>query len=209
MKVTVFGASGKVGRLLTTELLDKGYDVTAFVHSNKLDIQGKPRLKIITGDIHNPADVARAIYGSDAVVCALGSWGSKKKDIVCASTVNIVPAMEEAGIKRFVSVTGAVAKLPAEKFTFIQLAGRLMFGRFALPILLDAEQHLKILQQSHLSWTVLRSPPMTNKDTKIYHLSLSSPAPWASISRYGVAKAMVDLIEKDTFICEAPYISAK
>lgn len=209
MRVAVLGASGKVGRLLTELLLERGHSVTALVHSNKNTLPTHEKLNVISGDVHSPNDITALIKDSDVVVSCLGSWGTKTKDIVSSATINLLPAMEKAGIKRVVSVTGSAAVLPDEKLTLMQSMAHTSLGLVAKPILKDAEKHLSLLAGSNLNWTSVRSPVMTSNSRTTYKLSDKPPAPWATISRKAVVVAIVDLIENDTTHSKALFISAK
>jgi len=209
MHIALFGASGKVGSQLLNVLLERGHNVTVLVHNKKLKLAEVPNLKIITGDIYNPADVFKVIDSCEVVVSTLGSWGSKNKDIVSTATKNIIPAMEKARVKRFVSVTGGSAKLPNEKFSLIPNAMHFILGFTAKPIVNDAEEHLRLLASSNLDWTSIRAPIMTNQDTSKYRLSMEPVQPWATISRHAVVTAMLNVIENDTFHAAAPFISSK
>ncbi len=120
-QITVFGASGKVGRLVVAELLGRGHNVVAFVHSQKLtekdfvrdsvhDAKATKNIRIVQGDIYNAVQVAAALSGSQAVISVLGSWGTKRKDILCSAMRAIIPAMEQQHIQRIVSLTGHDAR---------------------------------------------------------------------------------------------------
>src|SRR5690242_9717687 len=101
MIVPVFGASGRVGRLVVAEALARGHTVRAFIHrTNNFELH--PQLSVAQGDIHDPQAVKQAIQGSDAVISTLASWGSSTKDIVSAAMRTIIPAMEAAGIERII-----------------------------------------------------------------------------------------------------------
>lgn len=209
MRITILGASGNIGHRLTKALLDNGHEVTAFVHSNDLTGISSEKLHIVKGDVHNPSDVQEAVAGSEMVVSTLGSWGSKTKDIVGTAIENAVPAMQASGIKRIVSLTGSAARVPGQIETFTEKTTRFLLSAIAKPILTDGEKSLRILSESKLDWTVIRSPAMSNKKSAEFKLSDKSSAPWARISRGAVVAALVELIEKGGFSEQAPFISSK
>jgi len=66
----------------------------------------------------------------------------------------------------------------------------------AKKILFDSEEHLRILSESNINWSSVRSPNMTNKRSASYKLSMIPAAPWATISRNAVVAAMVEIIRK-------------
>jgi putative NADH-flavin reductase len=145
MKILVFGASGKVGRLVITELLGRGHEVTAFVHSHELP--DTPHLTSVRGDIYDRSSVQAAIANQEVIISALSSWGSKDKNVLSTAMQMIVPAAEAAGIRRLVSLTGDGAQAAGDSVS---------------------------LAHSKLNWVVLRSPVMTNRPAGRYALSVKS-----------------------------------
>ena len=76
-KVLVTGADGFIGSHLTESLLEKGYDVKAFVYYNSfnnwgwLDTLPKEKLdqiEIFAGDVRDPNGVRTAMKGVDQVL---------------------------------------------------------------------------------------------------------------------------------------------
>jgi putative NADH-flavin reductase len=61
--------------------------------------ENNPNLEIAKGDIYNTTYINSAMEGVDAVVSALGSWGTPKKDILTAGMRNIIPAMQKNKVK--------------------------------------------------------------------------------------------------------------
>ncbi len=51
MQITIFGASGKIGRIVVSILLAKGYSVVAFAYSNP-KFEPTQNLTIVQGDVH-------------------------------------------------------------------------------------------------------------------------------------------------------------
>src|SRR2546425_5493982 len=69
MNVLVTGASGLVGRQVVACLLDAGRAVTAFVRTpGRLGYLARERLAVVTGTVEDPAAIARAAEGCDAVI---------------------------------------------------------------------------------------------------------------------------------------------
>ncbi len=208
MRIAIFGASGKVGRLVVKGALDAGHDVTAFAHHDPKFAKDS-RLRIVRGDIHDSKDVAAAVKGADVVISALGSWGTKTKDIVGSGIANIIPAMEAAGAERIISLTGADARADGDK---LGLLHRLTHAAIQVTpprkILADGERHIRLLEQSGLDWTVIRSPVMNEKgDPKGFRFSTDRPAPWATVNRRSVALAILELIDDDSRSRQAPFIT--
>lgn len=72
MRVTVFGASGKIGSLVVDDLLTRGHGVTAYVRDpGKLNIS-HPNLITVVGELSDADRIRQAVRGADAVISALG-----------------------------------------------------------------------------------------------------------------------------------------
>lgn len=205
MRITVFGASGKVGQLVVAELLRRGHSVKAFVH-NHSPFEADDRLSVIKGDVHDVQAVAQAVEGSQAVVSALGSWGTASKDILSSAVENIIPAMHAHGIRRIISVTGADARFAGDELSLVHRISYKLINVLGSQVVRDGEAHLAKLDASGLDWTMIRSPIMTSQPTQTYKLIRTRPMPWHTVPRQAVAVAMADAINNTTHNRQAPYI---
>jgi uncharacterized protein len=70
-RIALFGASGMIGGRIVSEALDRDHDVVAVVHRAKLT-RTHPALRVVTGDVLDPASVISAATGQDVVVNAVG-----------------------------------------------------------------------------------------------------------------------------------------
>lgn len=208
MNITVFGANGRVGSKIVARLLSDGHSVTAFIHGSSR-LPEHEKLKLVQGDIHKSADVLKAVTGSEAVVSALGSWGTKSKDILTAGMQNIIPAMEQLGLRRIVSLTGGGAVDSTDKPSAFDKATHALMNMVAPQILRDGEAHIALLRASSLDWTVVRSPIMLERANSGYELVTTPPVVWAIIRRDDVVAAMVNLVLGNDLTKSAPFIVRK
>ncbi len=206
MQVTVFGASGKVGQLVVEELLAKKHQPVVFVHRHN-PFEGNTMVKVVQGDIYSADDVARSLQGSDAVLSTLGSWGTKRKDVLSSAMRTIIPTMNDLGLYRIVSLTGADAPdIAVDRPTILQKLSQRLSGLLLGKIVKDGQTHINLLRASNLRWTVIRSPVMTNFGSNNYALRLKWPLPIRTITRRAVAQSIVDQLEADDFVRSAPTI---
>jgi len=204
MKVVVFGASGKVGRQIVRRLLDKEQSVVAFVHT-KNPFADNPSLRVIRGDIYRPQNVDNALKGADVVISVLGSWGTKKQDVVSSGIKNIITAMEKHKIHRIISLTG-IAFWEEDKPSFVDKFTHFLLKLGAPKILKDGEDHIERLRSSGLDWTVIRSPVMTSSRSSDYILVDKLAGLFATIPRSAVARAIIEQIKSSEYINKAPVI---
>jgi nucleoside-diphosphate-sugar epimerase len=104
MKILVTGATGKVGSRLVQRLVRRGDDVRALVRDkSKLDAKG---VSAVVGDLLDPASLAAAVKGIDAVVhCAAFFRGATEAQAHATNdqgTRHLADAARSAGVKRFV-----------------------------------------------------------------------------------------------------------
>lgn len=204
MIVVVFGANGRVGRLVVEGLLAQSHTVRAFVYSEANGYDA--RVTIIRGDVHDILTVDSALAGADVVVSCLGSWGTKSKDILTSGMRSIIPSMKRHGIRRIVSLTGADARAKRDTPDGIHRLSHFVLSIMAPKILADGEAHLRLLEQSDLDWTVIRSPVMNEKGSDQYRITDRPSMPWVTIHRHGVAHAMVEQIDSHDFLRTSPYM---
>lgn len=208
MKLIVFGASGKVGHLVVDEAIRRGHQVTAIVYK-KSERHFSSAVDVREIDVHNRRQVIGCIKGHDAVLSALGSWGTATQDILSAAMASIIPAMESYSVKRIVSLTGADARVAGDRPGLSSRILRSLLVAIGPKVIDDGEQHIYLLQKSQLDWTVIRSPKMKNGAFHAYQLSQKSAKAWEIVSRRTIACAMLDLVENSTHLRQAPIIHKK
>lgn len=205
MRITIFGANGRVGSLVVKELLKRGHSVTAFVHG-ATNFANDSKLTVIDGDIYDGESVSNAVAGAELIVSALGSWGTKNKDILSQGMKRIVPAAKTHHVTRIISLTGADARASGDKLSILHHLTHLVFSIIAGKVLRDGEHHIQTLEHSSLEWTVLRSPVMKDTGSHTYTLNSTRPMPWHTIPRAAVVEALCDMVESDAPVASAPYI---
>jgi uncharacterized protein len=92
MKIVVFGATGMIGSRITSELEQRGHEVTAATRATG-------------GDATDPASVAAVVAGADAVVSAVSARGVDYTLVEVANS--LVDGLRRAGVRRLVIVGGA------------------------------------------------------------------------------------------------------
>ena len=129
MKTLVTGATGFIGSHLVEGLLHSGHKVRAMIRKQPQDYHlpwlSDGRVEIVTGDISNATDVARAVNNIDVVfhlAAMLGTWGIPEETY---HKVNVLATREfinqslRAGVNHFiyistVGVMGRLKSTPAD-----------------------------------------------------------------------------------------------
>ena len=215
MKLAVFGATGRTGRHLVEQALAAGHEVTAFVRDpSKLTDVGlsaeHERLTVVQGDVQEAGRVGEAVQGADVVLSALGHTKTSAKDVQTVGTQNILQAMNERGIDRFISETGAGVADPRDGKR--SLGAKLMGGLLKLlapDVLEDAERHAEAVRASNRAWTIVRAPRLTDGPrTGDYQTGYLNLGPGAKVSRADVADFMLKLALEGGYEREAPMITS-
>ena len=93
MKIALFGATGRTGRVVMELALSAGHEVTVLARDPRKLRQPQKGLRVIEGDARRGSDVATAVQGADVVISALGSGG----DTVTLFGRHAMAAMERMG----------------------------------------------------------------------------------------------------------------
>jgi uncharacterized protein YbjT (DUF2867 family) len=105
--VLVVGGTGMLGSQVVTELLAGGKQVRALVRpgsdASRLEAAG---VQVARGDMMDPASLARAMEGADAVVSSAAGYTRHRKGDTSETDVvgntNLVEAASRSGVRRFV-----------------------------------------------------------------------------------------------------------
>lgn len=207
MKLTIFGASGRTGRVLVDQALAAGHAVTAFVRDPaKLPVK-HDRLTAVQGDATDPAAVARAVAGADAVLCAIGHTKNSPADMQAVATRNIIAAMQKHNVKRLVSLTGAGVPAPQDEPKMFDHFMRFALATFSGKVLRDAVAHVKLIQASSLEWIVVRGPMLTDgPHTGQYKVGWVGMKAKPQVARADVADFMLKQAADTTYLGKMPMI---
>jgi len=196
MNVVVYGATGKSGSRIVSELLSRGHDVTAVVR-NPVDLP--VNVRSIKDDLSDVNKIAAIITGADAVVSAYAP-PQDDTDQIIGVTERQIEAVRKAGkIIRLIVVGGAGSLEVAPGVTVLQ-SGHL--PKEWVPIATSHEKVLRILEKSDIDWTYF-SPAgffepgqRTGKFRLGTNQLIANAQGNSSISMEDYAIALVDELEK-------------
>jgi putative NADH-flavin reductase len=208
MKILMFGGTGKTGRELVKQGLERGHSITALVRNPDKLKYDNPALKIIKGNVLTLDSFEKVVHGQDAVLSALGHKRFViPTRILSKGTKNIINAMNKHNVKRFICITSLGVNDSRFKLG-------LYYTLFTIPIILlfyflDKSKQEKLIMNSDLDWTIIRPGHLTNgkKRTNYKHgLSVGSYILTKMISRASVAHFMLNQLDDDTYFRKAPGI---
>ena len=194
MKVVVFGAAGRTGRLVVEQALEKRHSVTAFVRRRDSLVDQVPALRVVVGDALDPGAVDEAISGQDAVVSSIGS-NTNQPDHVCSQSIaHIISAMQRHDVGRLLCIT--TADDVDSGFLFEHMVKPL----FLKEVFADKTAQELAIYKSGLDWTIVRPPILRDGPrTGAYRLAIGlTPKGGWRVSRADVADFIVrELGRKD------------
>jgi putative NADH-flavin reductase len=205
MKIVIFGSTGKTGIVTVFQALEKGHSVTAFARiPSSVTIQHK-NLRVIQGDILDFAKVREAVEGQDAVISTLGVNSRKYTTVLSEGTANIIRAMNETGVNRFICMSSA---------GILGSDGGFWFGKILVPLFLkqvfeDKKRQMELIRKSSLEWVILRPVGLTDAPkTGKYKIYEGNPGSW-TIPRTDVADFMMKLLTDKKYDGSLPAVSSK
>jgi uncharacterized protein YbjT (DUF2867 family) len=207
-KILILGATGPTGRLIVTQALARGYDVTALVRSPEKagDLEGA---KLIVGDARDKNALRQALKGRNAVISALGTQASPFREVTLLSTATraLVNAMKAEQVSRLVCITGIGAGDSAGHGGF--LFDKLIFPLILSKVYADKNRQEAIVRDSGLDWVLVRPTVLNNKagGAPVRALTDLSGFDGGTISRADVAGFVLDQLHQDRWLRQAPLIT--
>ena len=183
MNILVIGATGRTGKHVLEQGLQRGHAMTAFTrHPEQLaEMQGLRG--VVQGDALDLAAVRKAVRGQDAVIVAVGDSGI---------TRTMVTAMQAEGVRRVVITTGRGVTMTRPRL-LVMLTWLLFHESQA-----DLTRAEGMLQGSGLDWSIVRLGMLTNKPfTGQVHTDFEANATGGTmtVARADCAMTLLDVIE--------------
>jgi putative NADH-flavin reductase len=198
MQLTIFGATGGTGCSLTEQALAAGHEVIAVVRDPaRLTVPPHPRLRTVAADVMDPDSIAPAVADADAVLTAVGPRGTGPTTVIQDSDRAIVVAMQKAGIRRLLTLSGSIVADQGESPYLRYLLKPLARRTFLRHVCADMREGEAVVEASDLDWTIVRPPALTERPaTGSYRMAIESNLPHGfRIGRADLAACMLALIE--------------
>jgi putative NADH-flavin reductase len=209
--IAVFGASGTIGQLLIKQALAEGNKVNAYVRKKKTFPIKHEHLNLFQGELDDFVAIKGVISGTNAVISTLGpplkfSYSGMP---ISDGHRNIVKAMKECSVARFITIATPSIKFEKDKPSLATIVpgimARLIFPKPYKEII----EIGKIITASGLEWTIVRflAPKNTPKKGDI-KVTFGDRKINFNISRADIADFLFRQITDKTYIHSMPIIGS-
>lgn len=204
MKIAVIAANGRSGKQFTEAALAAGHKVRAGVHKEH-NLSSHPNLKIVECDASNKAQLSRLVTGQEAVASFIGHVKGSDSMVQTVVIRNVVQVMTELGIRRIISLTGTGVRFTGDRITAVDKILNLGIRLIDPNRIRDGIEHVEVLKNSKLDWTVIRVLKLQNVTPTPFILNEHGPTK-AWVGRKEVAQAVLQVLEQRSFVKKAPII---
>ncbi|MFE7269240.1 NAD(P)-dependent oxidoreductase [Streptomyces sp. NPDC057623] len=198
MKLTVFGATGGIGKEVVRQALHAGHEVTAVVRDPARFTlsDGRGRLEVFRADLTDPGALRPAVAGRDAVLSGLGARNRGDAGVAARLTRTVLAALEAEEVRRLMVVSAAPVGPEPEGEGLLDRAVRGVVSAVLKDIYADLREMEAAVARSAVDWTVVRPPRLQDKPlTGGYRAVVGGfPLRGRFIGRADVAHAMLGMV---------------
>lgn len=211
--IAVFGATGRTGIPFVQQALEAGHTIQALVRTPQKITISHPRLRLIKGDALNPADVDKAIYGSNGAVSLLGQDKASQPDLQTRATRLIIESLKKHALRRLISLTGggvrdAARDTPGFMDNLIVFIMKNVAGSGARNALTDGISHAELIRNSGLDWTIVRGPMLTEDPAKgSYQVGYVGTVKGIKLTRADLATFLLTEWETGQHLGQMPFVT--
>jgi len=218
MKILLLGATGRTGKHVVDEALQRGYELNCLVRDRQKIKYTHERLKVFEGSVEKKSDLAAPMKNCEAIINVLNisrrsdlPWSKLTTPPMFLSDVmkNVIELAENNKIERIIacSAWGAAETKNDLPRWFRWLIDNSNIGYTYR----DHERQEKLLMNSTLSWTIVRPAGLTNfkKYQGIIESYDNKPKPRMTVNRISLAKYLVEAISNESLAYKTPVVSGR
>ncbi|UHO40417.1 NAD(P)H-binding protein [Chryseobacterium capnotolerans] len=203
--IAVIGGTGKSGKYLVQNLLEKGYPIKLLWRNPEDFKMQDPLIEIVKGDVRDGEAVHTLIEGCDMVISTLGQ-PKGEKSVFSDAAENIIRTMNYYGIKRYIVTTGLSVNTSADqKNDRVKMATEWMYQNYP-ETTSDKQKEYQLLLESSLDWTLVRLPLINLTDESFTTETSLIDCKGENISAADLAEFLVLQIKNSNYIRESPFL---
>lgn len=206
-QIAVLGGGGRTGNYLVNQLLKQGFSLKVLLRNPDNFKIENPNIEIIQGDALDFESIKLLLKECQAVLSTIGQ--RKDEPLVASAAVkNILKAMKEYEINRYVLLAGLNIDTPFDKKSQKTImATDWMKANFPI-IQEDRQKAYNLLEESDVNWTQVRVPfiEFTDKSSEIT-VDIEDCL-GDKISAFDIAAFMTNEMIESNYKRQSPFISA-
>lgn len=205
-KIAVIGGTGKSGKYLVSLLLEKGYHFKLLVRNPSIFPISNSLIEVVEGDARDYDSIYKLLTDCQAVISTLGQ-PKNESPIFSQATGNVLKAMTELGINRYILTTGLNVDTPYDKKSpHSQFATKWMKSNYP-DTTIDKQAEYDLLKISNVNWTLVRLPLIEQTDAQNGVKASLEDCPGDKISSTDLAYFLVNQLEDKIYFKSSPFIA--
>lgn len=205
MIIAVVAADGRTGRIFVRRALAAGHIVRAGVR-RRSNLRAHDNLTVVLCDATQEEDVRKLLKGAEAVASFIGHVKGSGARVQSNAMRVITRVMRTLKIRRIVSLTGTGARMPGDNTSLFDRLSQLVIRFLDPERVKDGQEHIQVLEQSELDWTVIRVVKLSDNLPQAYMLDVNGPGK-SIVSRAEVAEACLNVLQDNSFVRQAPMVA--
>lgn len=205
-QIAVIGGTGKSGKYVVQELMNRNIPIKLLLRKTSTFESNNPLIEVVRGDARNYESIYSLLEGCSAIISTL-SQSVGEESIFSDATKNILQAMNERGIKRYIVTAGLnVDAIGDEKNEKVRFATDWMYQNYPKTTK-DRQVEYELLAKSTSDWTMVRLPMIIQTEERFPLEVNLTDCPGENISASDLAAFLVDQLSSDTYVKKSPFIA--
>ena len=205
-KIAILGGGGRTGKYIVSQLLNQGYSLTLLLRKPEDFQLINSRLSVIKGDAINKEDIHSLLKGCHVIISTIGQRPGEPLVASCA-TANILEAMAQYGISRYILVAGLNIDTPFDRKGSETIAATEWMKTKFPEVQEDRQKTYTYLLHSDTQWTLVRVPLIEFTEAKRNVAVDLEDCPGTRISAGNIANFIIEQLDKDTYVRKSPFIA--
>lgn len=207
IRIAVLGGGGRTGKYLVNKLIDRGFQIKLLLRKPEEFQITSPLIEIINGDATDPEAIRNLVQGCQAVISTVGQRPGEPL-VASRAVINVLDAMNEFGLKRFISLAGLNVDTPFDrKSAETSMATEWMKTNFP-EIHADRQKAYAFLAECTLDWTLVRVPFIEFVDAPGELAVNHEDCPSNKINAGSLAVFLADQLFDETYIRKSPFVAS-
>jgi len=206
LKLAIIGGTGKSGKYVVETLLKQGFNLRLLLRNPQNFWVNSPLIEIVKGDARDSEAVRTLVDGCGAVISTVGQPRGEKS-IFSQATTNVLNAMSQFGVERYIVTTGLNVDTPSDqKGPKTEMATDWMKSNYP-ETTRDKQVEFEILSKSDVNWTLVRLPLIEQTDERRGAIVSLNDCPGDKISSTDLAHFLMEQLSDKTYSRKSPFIA--